>query len=196
VTSCGIAGTVHPEKNKQPGAPYVMANYFNIGKIVAVHGLEGEMILLHKMGDCRPLKDAGVLFIEEKKNSFLPWFIEKVRTKSSEELFVKLEGIATREAAARLISRQVYLDEQNFRAQVKDDSVLYYLGFSVEDRQAGMLGTVAEVVELPGQLLIKVYQDEHELLIPLNESTLVTIDTKKRTVYVDLPEGLLDIYRS
>jgi 16S rRNA processing protein RimM len=173
-----------------------MANYFNIGKIVAVHGLEGEMILLHKMGASGPLKDVGVLFIEEKKNSFLPWFIEKVRPKSTEELFLKLEGIATREAAARLLSRQVYLDEQHFRAQVKEDSVLYYLGFRVEDRQAGGLGTVAEVVELPGQLLVKVYHDSHELLIPLNQSTLVTIDTKKRTVYVDLPDGLLDIYRT
>src|SRR5690348_6709266 len=167
-----------------------MPNYFNIGKIVAAFGLGGEVILQHKLSAAAPLKDVKVLFIEEKKNSFLPWFIEKVRQKHAEELFLKLEGLNTREAAGRLLSRQVYLDEQHFRKQVTEDSVLYYLGFSVEDKQAGMLGRVAEVVELPNQLLVKVYQDGHELLIPLNESTLRNIDTGNQTIYVNLPEGL------
>ncbi|HEX5552520.1 MAG TPA: ribosome maturation factor RimM [Chitinophagaceae bacterium] len=173
-----------------------MSNYFNIGKIVATFGLQGEVILLHKTGTADALTGIKVLFIEEKKNSFLPWFIESVKVKNTEDLYLKLEGVDTREAARELIGKQVYLDEKNFAEKVNPDSVLYLLGFTVEDSQAGPLGAVAEVVEMPNGLLLKIYQNDHELLIPLNESTLQRMDRKSRTIYVRLPDGLLDIYRS
>jgi 16S rRNA processing protein RimM len=32
-------------------------------------------------------------------------------------------------------------------------------------------------------------------LIPIHEDSLEKVDTKKRKVYVSLPDGLLDIYR-
>lgn len=174
----------------------LMSSYFNIGKIVATFGLQGEVILLHKTGNANPLQGIRTLFIEMQKNSFLPYFLESVRGKSGEELYVKFEGVHTKEAAGKLLTKGVYLEEKHFREQVQPDSPLYYLGFTVEDRKEGVLGTVAEVVEMPSQLLVKVYQGGRELLIPLNESTLARIDKKASLISVRLPEGLLDIYRS
>lgn len=173
-----------------------MPEYFNIGKIVATFGLLGEVVLLHKTGKTEPLNDIKTIFIEERKNSFLPYFIGSVRPKKAQELYLKLEDVDSKEAAGKLLQKQVYLEEKHFRQMVGDDSILYYLGFSVNDKQAGDLGPVAEVIEMPSQLLLKVYQDEHELLIPLNEQTLQRIDKETKTIYVHLPDGLLDIYRA
>lgn len=173
-----------------------MPNYFNIGKIAATFGLQGELILVHKIGRVEALDKVKALFIEEKKNSFLPYFIESVRAKNREELYIKLEGISTKESASKLLTKQVYLDENRFREQVREGSLIYYLGFEVEDSHAGKLGSIAEIVEMPNQVLLKIYEGEHELLIPLNENTLRRIDRKTATLYVNLPEGLLDVYRS
>lgn len=172
-----------------------MPSYFNIGKIVATFGLQGELILLHKLGRLDALQGIDTLFIEARKDSFLPYFPVAVRGKSHEELYLSLEGVQTVEAARRLLTKRVYLEEARFREQVQPESTLYYLGFTVHDHDEGVLGTVSEVVEMPSQLLVKVFQKGRELLIPLNESTLEAIDQDASVIRVRLPAGLLDIYR-
>lgn len=172
-----------------------MPEYFNAGKIVATFGLHGEMILLHKTGKADAFKDIQTVFIEEKQNSFIPYFIESNRIRNQEEVYLKLEGIQTKEGAAKLLQKQVYLDEDHFRKIVSPESVLFYLGFKVADKTAGMIGQVAEVVELPAQLLLKVHQNNKELLIPLNGNTLQQVDNANKVIHVILPDGLLEVYR-
>lgn len=173
-----------------------MSEHFNIGKIVAVFGLQGEVILVHKTGRDNTLQNIPVLFIEDKKNSFLPYFIESFRPKNDQELYLKLEDVNSREAATRLLQKGVYLEEKYFQQAVTEESILFYLGFVVEDVKTGILGNVAEVLEMPSQILLKIYQNGHELLIPLNDNTLKKIDRKRKVIHVSLPEGLLDIYRN
>jgi 16S rRNA processing protein RimM len=56
------------------------------------------------------------------------------------------------------------------------------------------IGKVLEVIEQPLQILLRLEIQGKEVLVPLNESTLVGIDRKKQVINVSLPEGLLDIY--
>src|SRR5258706_1754550 len=88
-----------------------MANYFKIGKLVAVHGLKGELLLKHTLGKKTSLKGLQAIFVEEKKNSFLPWFIESIKIKSDEEIFLKLEGVNTRETAMQLVQKEIWIPE-------------------------------------------------------------------------------------
>ena len=44
-----------------------MAGYLSIGKIVAVHGLKGEVLLKHELGKKTSLKGLQAVFIEDKK---------------------------------------------------------------------------------------------------------------------------------
>lgn len=172
-----------------------MPEYFNTGKIVAAYGLHGEIILLHKTGKADAFRDVKTVFIEEKLNSFIPYFIESTRIRNNEEVYLKLEGIVTKEGATKLLQKQVYLDEDNFRKVISPESPLFYLGFSVRDKTTGVIGQVSEIVEMPGQILLKIYQNDKELLIPLNGNALQKIDQTHKIIHVLLPEGLLDVYR-
>ena len=80
-----------------------MAEYFNIGKLVAVHGLKGELLLKHELGKKTSLKGLQAIFIEEKKGAFLPYFIESTKIKAEEEINIKLENTDSREAAIKLL---------------------------------------------------------------------------------------------
>lgn len=171
-----------------------MNDYFHIGEIVAVFGLQGEMILLHQMKNREALKNVDAIFIEDKKGSFIPYFIENIRNKDNQELYLTLEGISSREMARTLLKKKIHLEESHFRQQVDENSSLYYLGFTIEDKEAGTLGKIAEIISMPDQLLAKIYHASSELLIPLNENTLRKVDRKNQIIYIELPEGLLDIY--
>jgi len=51
------------------------------------------------------------------------------------------------------------------------------------------------VIEQPHQLICRINLNNKEALIPLHEETIKKIDKKKKEVLVELPEGLLDVYR-
>jgi len=167
--------------------------YFKIGKLVAVHGLKGELLLKHTLGKKTSLKGLQAIFIEEKKNSFIPWFLESIKIKSGEEIFMRLEGVNTREAAMKLVQKEIWIPETDFKkfsAKTSPGNLLGYIIFNEEKA----LGEILEVIEQSHQLLCRLEINSKEVLIPLNEDTLQKIDHKKKQVNVNLPDGLLEIY--
>src|SRR6187402_2579362 len=86
-------------------------HYRNIGKLVAVFGLQGELVLQHRLGKKTGFKGLKAIFLEEKKGEMLPWFIQQIRPKGAEDVYVKLEGIDTKESARKLVQKEVWLPE-------------------------------------------------------------------------------------
>ena len=170
-----------------------MIEYFKIGKLVSVHGLQGELLLKHTLGKKTSLKGLQAVFIEDRKNSFLPWFIESAKIKSEEEIYLKLDGVNTREAAAKLIQKEVWIQQAEFKKQAAKSAPASLLGYTIINNKE-ILGEILEVIEQPHQLLCRLEIKGKEVLIPLHENSLQKVDHKKREVIVELPEGLLDIY--
>lgn len=170
-----------------------MAEYYKIGKLVAVFGLKGELVLKHTLGKKTSLKGLQAIFIEEKKQSFIPWFIETAKIKTEEEVYLKLEGVDTREAAMKLTQKEIWIPEPDFKKLVAKSAPASILGYTIiNDNEP--LSKVLEVIEQPHQLLCRIEINQKEVLIPLNEQTIQKIDHKKKQVSVSLPDGLLEIY--
>jgi len=170
-----------------------MPEYFKIGKLVAAHGVKGELVLKHELGKKTSLKGLKTIFIEEKKNSFLPWFVESTKIKNEQEVFLKLEGVATREAAIKLTQREAWFMETDLKKFSAKSSPINLLGYTITN-EGKTIGEIREVIEQAHQMLCRIEIHKKEVLIPLNEDTLQKIDHKKREVIVSLPEGLLEIY--
>jgi 16S rRNA processing protein RimM len=170
-----------------------MNNYFKVGKLVATYGLRGEMILQHSLGKKTSLKDLETFFIEEKTDTFLPYFIESTKIKNDKEIYVKLEGINTKEAAHTLIKNEVWLLESDFKKFAHQSAPISLLGFTLINEEED-LGEIMEVIEQPHQVLCKILFKNKEALIPIHEEFLNKIDKKNRQVFVTLPDGLLEIY--
>ncbi|ATL47165.1 16S rRNA processing protein RimM [Chitinophaga caeni] len=171
-----------------------MNNYFSIGKLVAAYGVQGELILQHSLGKRTSLKGVEALFIEDRRDSFIPYFLTKAKAKDHSQTYVKLEGIDSREHAMKFLQKGVFLSEEDFKQHAAGDAPLSLLGFLAVDEAKGELGTVEEVIELPHQVLAKVVIGGKEVLIPINEQTLVEVKKKQKLVQLKLPEGLIDLY--
>ena len=172
-----------------------MNNYFKIGKLVATYGLKGEVILKHNLGKKTSLKNLEAFFVEENTDAFLPYFIESTRIKNDKEIYVKLESIDSKEAAHKLIQNEVWLLENDFKKFASSTAPISLLGFTMVNENEE-LGEILEVIEQPHQLLCKILFNDNEALIPVHQDSLKKIDKKTRRVFVTLPDGLLDIYRS
>lgn len=170
-----------------------MQEYIKIGRFVATHGLQGELILHHSLGDNKKLKELDVVFIEELSKSFLPYFIEKVTVKNGEDLIVKVEGFDTKEGARKLFPKDVWLKSEVFREYVGKTAPIGLLGYMMKEGKEN-LGEIIEIIEQPHQVLCTILYKGKEALIPLHEESLKAIDHKKKIVEVELPGGLLEVY--
>jgi 16S rRNA processing protein RimM len=170
-----------------------MPDYRNIGKLVSTFGVNGEIVLQHHLGKKTSLKNLETVFIEGKKDEMLPYFIEQAKIKSEKEIYIKLEGISSKEAAQKLLQKELWLTEEDFLKHAGKSAPISFVGFHLID-DGKDLGEIAEVIEQPHQVLCKIFIGGKETLIPIHAETLEKIDQKKKQLYVILPEGLLEIY--
>ncbi len=170
-----------------------MTNYISIGKFVATYGFKGELVLKHSLGKKSSLKGIDALFLEMKKDEFLPYFVESAKAKNEDEIYVKIEGLNSKESAQRLTQKSVWLTSEVFHQHAEKSSPISLLGFHIIN-EGKDLGEILEVIEQPHQVLCRIDLNGKEALIPIHQDNLLKMDQKKKQVVVELPDGLLELY--
>jgi 16S rRNA processing protein RimM len=163
-----------------------------LGRIMKVSGYEGAVaVKLEKIfTENIPPMESVFLEIEGRP---VPFFIADIDYSGADVLRLQFEGYETVEKVNEFVGCRVFLtsglDEDNFSAQ--DPGLAGYRVIVEKDK---FLGTVSEVIQNPGQWLLNVLSpDKKSFLIPLHEDFIVSIDKKKKTIKMDIPEGLTEI---
>ncbi len=168
--------------------------YQYIGKLATTHGLDGKLVLRHSLEDKGIWSKLPHIFVEVQRESYIPYFIEERKVIAADEVLVKLDEIDSVEQARTLSGKSVYLEEAVF-AQLKPKAISgTMVGFMISDKTSGLLGKIEDIFETPGQVLASLQYKGKEVLVPLVEATIVKVDGATKTIHVDLPEGLLDVY--
>ena len=171
---------------------YIMPNYVNIGKLVATFGVQGEMILKHNLGKKTGLKGMTVFFLEDLPGSFLPYFPLQLKIKNETEIFILIDGIDSKEKASAFLQQRVWVTDDVGKKFAAATAPISLLGFIASDN-GNDLGEVLEVIEQPHQLMCRIqYGENDQILIPINEQSLVKIDKRNKKLVLDLPDGLIE----
>ena len=166
---------------------------FRIGSIIKTRGLKGELQLYVDFENLDAI-DFNALFIDIA-GKLVPYFVESIKYQHNGTAYLFLEDVDTIDKASKLAKKDVYLPVKLKPKKRKSDFTLKDLvGFTAIDEDEGELGEITEIQELPQQLIAKVTYKDCEVLFPLNEDIIKSIDVVKEIVRIDLPEGLLDIY--
>lgn len=165
---------------------------YKIGMFNKPHGIHGELQLTFT-DDVFDRTEAEYI-ICSMDGILVPFFIEEYRFRSDSTALMKLEGIDTAERARIFTNVDVYFPKQ--LAETAEEGELtwnYFVGFRMEDVNHGSLGEVIDVDTSTVNTLFVVEHDGEELLVPAQEEFILGIDQEKRTITVELPEGLLDL---
>jgi 16S rRNA processing protein RimM len=169
-----------------------MKDHFKIGTIIKTRGLKGELQLYVDFEHLQDINFTAVFF--DIAGKLVPYFVQSVKYKKN-TAWLFLEDVDTIEKATKLVKKDVYLPNKLKPKKKKGEFTLKDLkGFIAIDEKEGELGEILEVQELPHQFIATVNYQNSEVLFPLNETIIKGIDLEGGEVYVDLPEGLLDIY--
>lgn len=164
-----------------------------VGKIAGAHGLQGAVVLRQIIDDTGWLKKGDVLFIELKRESFIPYFVETAKAANDTEYIITLDEVQDTEEAKKLVGKTVYVKEEVLET-AKVDSPLMYIGFNLVDKTRGGVGMIEDVLLMGKQWIARLTVDGKEVLIPLVEEMILDVNYKNKFLRMDLPEGLLDVY--
>lgn len=169
-------------------------DYARIGKITGVQGLQGKVVIRHVLSDFRGLRKLGHIFIALKTDSFIPYFPEAWQNLNPDEATVLLEDVGSPEEAALLVGKEVYVERDAFVRLAPNTVDVDFTGFLVKDKHLGTLGVIGTLMESPGQVIASVEYKGKEILLPLVDQTIIKIDVASRTIWMNLPPGLVDVY--
>ena len=171
-------------------------DYVEIGYTQKPHGVKGEIKILIEEEYINEMRHLEILFLSVRGN-ILPYFIDEVRGTSS--FIVKFEDVDNKEAAVKIRASPIFMKRADLKYwEEKVEVELVYshcTGYQVIDVNDGELGKLSEVVEYPQQELGLMIINGKEILIPLNEHTIQNIDKVKKELTVEMPAGILDVYK-
>ncbi|MFT4061884.1 MAG: ribosome maturation factor RimM [Edaphocola sp.] len=168
--------------------------YQVIGKIGGTHGLDGKLVLRHKLEGKQAWKKISHVFIELRRESYIPFFIENLKILDADEVLVALDEIDSVEKARGLTGKSVYMEKELFASLQPKAVMADMVGYTITDKVHGLLGKIAELYETPGQVLAEVNYKGKQVMVPLVDATITSVDATRRNIEVRLPDGLLEVY--
>ena len=166
---------------------------FFLGRVAKTHGIKGEVTIKLDVDDPSAYLDLKYILLEINK-VLTPFFVEHL-TLSGDKFFVRIQDVTTVEAASTLTGKEVYLPLE-LLPKLKGKQFYYHevKGFVVVDAEKGELGPIKDIIEYPTQAIIQVFKDGKEILIPILDQVIQKVDRRSKKLYVQAPEGLIDMY--
>ncbi|WP_027138360.1 ribosome maturation factor RimM [Gaetbulibacter saemankumensis] len=167
---------------------------FYLGKIVKKYSFKGELLIKLDTDQPELYEHLDAVFIE-LNNSFIPFFIESSQLHRSNLLRVQFEDVTSEADADALIKSEVYLP-LDLLPKLEGNKFYFHeiIGFKMEDKNYGTVGTIVGVNDTTAQALFEVENNGKQILIPMNDEFILEVNRDKKTVTVDTPEGLIDLY--
>ena len=156
-----------------------------IAKVLKSNGVDGDVLV-----------SAPDVALEEIQGPVLidfdglpaPFFIESCNRRGTGKYVIHLTDVCNLEDAEELVGRFLMSDE----VEEEDDAAQDFTGWKVLNR-GDYVGTVTDCEPIPGNLCLylKPAEDADEIIIPLHEDLIISIDEDSLTLNLNLPDGLL-----
>jgi 16S rRNA processing protein RimM len=167
---------------------------FYLGKIAKKFSFKGEVLIYLDTDEPEMYEDLESVFVEFNKN-LVPFFIENAQLHKNDFLKVRFEDVDNEEKADELIGREVYLP-LTMLPKLEGNKFYYHevIGFDVIDTRLGNIGKIVAINDSAAQPLFEIDKDGIEILIPMIDDFIVEVNRDKKTVTLNTPEGLVDLY--
>lgn len=154
------------------------------------HGFKGVM----KFQIAANLNDAFSniehLYVNSK-GTYIPYFVEELSFPNEKYCIVKLEDI---DSDSIKVSDLFISDTELELYTDNEEENDIYVGYNCEDIELGPLGKIIRIEQMPSQDLAIIIYHQKEIMIPLVEGLIESIDDENQKIVFKLPDGYLEIY--
>lgn len=165
---------------------------YRLGKITKPFGLKGQMVFYLDVDTPEDYLDLDSAFVEVK-GSLVPYFFH-VDSINGNKATVSFEELSADEAHA-LAGCDLYLPLDLLPKLTGNQFYFHEVtGFRVVDSMHGDIGTIESIIDYPAQPLFQIMQGETEILVPVIDPVIKKVDREEKTIYIEAPTGLIELY--
>ncbi|MDR2083470.1 MAG: PRC-barrel domain-containing protein [Bacteroidales bacterium] len=169
-------------------------DYINIGKLKKRFGKNGEFILgLNSNINIEELPDNNILFLEVNSAELLPVFIEDYSEKPPDDFRIKFEFPFENISMNYYLGKSVFVKKSFFSEDELQITNFDLIGWSVYLSNEKIIAKIYKVLDTKMQTLIVVYINNKEVMIPLHNDFIESIDIQKNIITLNIPAGLIDL---
>lgn len=167
---------------------------FYLGKITKKFSFKGELLAYLDTDDPYYYEDLESVFVEVNKN-LIPFFMESATIHKNSFLRIKFEEINNEEEADELINSELYLP-LSFLPKLDGKKFYFHevIDYDVIDKNHGFIGKIVSINDSSAQPLFEILFNFKEILVPMIDEFIEKIDRENKTLFLNTPEGLVDIY--
>ncbi|GAA3634309.1 ribosome maturation factor RimM [Flavivirga jejuensis] len=167
---------------------------FYLGKIVKKYSFKGEVLAKLDTDQPEIYENLDAIFLN-LRNNLVPFFIEHSQLHKSELLRIKFEDVDEEADADAIMKCDLYLP-LDLLPKLEGNKFYFHevIGFSIEDVNYGKVGLLKSINDSTAQSLFEIDNNGIEILIPMNDEFIVKVDRENKTILVETPEGLIDLY--
>ncbi len=165
-----------------------------IGKIVKTHGIHGELIIEAIDSEIFENIEGPVFIIIDGLP--VPFFIKNASPTTSTRFRVSLKWIDSETKAKALINTPIFAPSGSLSISESqfNQSPNLLIGFNVSDLHYGLLGPVTGILYQNNNPLLAIQHPKAEILVPLHPDLVLNLNYRKKTMEIDAPQGLLNLY--
>lgn len=165
-----------------------------MGYITKTHGLKGEVKLSPLLNDPSLVQDVRRARIVGDDDHSVETVLEKVRGQGGRWI-VKFKDFKTIEQAQDLVGRSLEIYCEDFQPLPEGEYYWFQIeGLQVFDEAGRYYGTVKEIIVTGSNDVYVVQDGDKELLLPMIDSVVKSIDPKENKLIFHIIEGLLEDY--
>lgn len=177
-------------------------DFEQIGTLGKPHGLQGEISsrLTVDLSVLVEDTDEPLFLMFEENGLLIPFRLESWRTKAGDIDLLKFADIDDCKDVEGYIGRTVWLDKEYL--SVGEEEVIdlfdfaHYVGYTVRSADTEeYIGVITAVDETTINTLLSVSREgsDGELILPIAEELLVSVQPENKSLRLHIPDGLLDI---
>ena len=161
--------------------------YLEVGKVVATHGVMGEVRVQPWADSPQFLCQFKTLYVDQ---AHWPIKVERARVHKN-MVILKLEGVTDVPSALSMRNAILYIDRKDAALPEGSFFLADLMGLEVRDAQSGkVLGKIADIMNLPANNVYVVRGGEREILVPAVPQFIAETNVEGGYLRVNMMEGL------
>jgi 16S rRNA processing protein RimM len=169
-------------------------DFFYLGKITKPFGRKGYMFIYLDTDEPEKYYCLESLFVQNEEGELIPYMLEDIQYRGKNQAVVKFRDI-DEEAAKSLIKSEIYLPI-SMLPPLTGNNFYYHevIGFQVVDKEKGYIGVITEFIDFSKSPIMQIDYNGTEILIPAIDRVFTRVDREEKTIFIEAPEGLIDVY--
>lgn len=165
-----------------------------LGTISKPHGYKGHMVLIAENDLPENFEKWESVFVEID-GLLVPFLFKDINHTHNDSAIIQFEDYENIDLIEQLIHCRVYVPHNKFKKKKGHNlDVSGIEGYKVIDKHHGDIGVAEEILDYNQNLLLRILKGKKEILIPIQDSIIESVDDKAKTIHINAPEGLIDIY--